>query len=110
MNKSDPFVNWNIVILPVQFLVATTMCWRSKREMVPLNLSDCVHTAGSWSYQNKKRKITCPELHVYTSRTVNVLFINPRRACAARVTVVVLCVCLSVCPNTLFWQYAQLEV
>ena len=24
-------------------------------------------------------------------------FINPRRACAARVTVVVLCVCLSVC-------------
>ena len=25
------------------------------------------------------------------------LFINPRRACAARVTVVVLCVCLSVC-------------
>ena len=45
-------------------------------------------------------------------------FINPRRACAARVTVVVLSVCLSVClsvrmyvcPNTLFWQYAQLEV
>ena len=26
-----------------------------------------------------------------------VLIINPRRACAARVTVVVLCVCLSVC-------------
>ena len=26
-----------------------------------------------------------------------VLFINPRRACAARVTVVVLCVCLCVC-------------
>ena len=25
------------------------------------------------------------------------LFINPRRACAARVTVVVLCVCVSVC-------------
>ena len=40
--------------------------------------------------------------------------INPRRACAARVTVVVLSVCLSVCmyvcPNTLFWQYVQLEV
>ena len=27
-------------------------------------------------------------------------FINPRRACAARVTVVVLCVCLSVCLST----------
>ena len=27
----------------------------------------------------------------------NVTLINPRRACAARVTVVVLCVCLSVC-------------
>ena len=26
--------------------------------------------------------------------------INPRRACAARVTVVVLCVCLSVCLST----------
>ena len=36
--------------------------------------------------------------------------VNPRRACAARVTVVVLSVCMYVCPNTLFWQYAQLEV
>ena len=40
--------------------------------------------------------------------------INPRCACAERVTVVVSCVCLSVCmyvcPNTLFWQYTQLEV
>ena len=46
--------------------------------------------------------------------------INPRRACAERVTVVVSCVCVCVCvcvsvcmyvcPNTLFWQYAQLEV
>ena len=33
-----------------------------------------------------------------------------RRACAERVTVVVSCVCMYVCPNTLFWQYAQLEV
>ena len=38
--------------------------------------------------------------------------INPRRACAERVTVVVSYVCLSVCmsAHTLFWQYAQLEV
>ena len=40
--------------------------------------------------------------------------INPQRACTERVTVVVSCVCVSVCmyvcPNTLFWQYAQLEV
>ena len=38
---------------------------------------------------------------VYTARPVvcskHVGIINPRRACAARVTVVVLCVCLSVC-------------
>ena len=27
-----------------------------------------------------------------------ILFVNPRRACATRVTVVVLSVCLSVCP------------
>ena len=36
--------------------------------------------------------------------------INPRRACAARVTVVVSCVCLYVCPHTLFWQYVRLKV
>ena len=40
--------------------------------------------------------------------------INPRRACAARVTVLGLSFCLSVilsvCPNTLFWQYARLKV
>ena len=40
----------------------------------------------------------------------HVTIFNPRRACAERVTVVVLCVCLSVCLNTLFWQYTQLEV
>jgi hypothetical protein len=32
--------------------------------------------------------------------------INPRRACAAGVTVVGLCVWLSVCPH-LFWNYIQ---
>ena len=31
-------------------------------------------------------------------------------ACAARVTAVVLYVCLCVCPHTLFWQYARLRV
>ena len=45
---------------------------------------------------------------------VSVLF-NPRRACAARVTVLGLSFCLSsvflsVCPDTLFWQYARLKV
>ena len=38
------------------------------------------------------------------------IIINPRRECAERVTVVVSCVCMYVCPHTLFWQYAQLEV
>ena len=33
------------------------------------------------------------------------LFINPRRACAARVTVVVLCVCLSVCLSVCLFVY-----
>ena len=41
--------------------------------------------------------------------------INPRRTCAARVTVLGLSFCLSVCLSvclsaTLFWQYAQLKV
>ena len=39
----------------------------------------------------------------------NMSIINPRRAIAARVTVVVSCVCLYVCPHTLFWQYARLK-
>ena len=34
------------------------------------------------------------------------LHVNPRRACAARVTVLGVCVCLSVCPS-LFSQYRQ---
>ena len=33
---------------------------------------------------------------IYTHRKLSTI-INPRRACAARVTVVVLCVCLFVC-------------
>ena len=35
--------------------------------------------------------------------------INPRRKSVERVTVVVLCVCMSV-KHTLFWQYARLKV
>ena len=39
------------------------------------------------------------------------LFINPRRACAERVTVVILCVCVCTSvTHTLFWQYARLKV
>ena len=37
---------------------------------------------------------------VYGDYTERQILINPRRACAARVTVVVLCVCLSVCLST----------
>ena len=39
----------------------------------------------------------------------SLLIFNPRRACAERVTVVVVCVCMSV-THTLFWQYARLKV
>ena len=37
------------------------------------------------------------ETEEMTSSMDNLQVINPRRACTARVTVVVLCVCLSVC-------------
>ena len=36
-------------------------------------------------------------LRVYVAGCIALVFINPRRACAARVTVVVLCVCVCVC-------------
>ena len=42
---------------------------------------------------------TCLRLHFIMTNCLSNMIINPRRACAARVTVVVLCVCLlSVCP------------
>ena len=56
--------------------------------------------------------ITYPYSTCFTSFLNSIptsLFINPRRACAARVTVVVSCVCvclsvcMSVCPHKLFW-------
>ena len=56
----------------------------------------------------------CIRIRCIIPNELRIIFINPRRACAERVTVVVscvcVCVCLYVCPNTLFWQYAQLEV
>ena len=39
-----------------------------------------------------------------------IVIINPRRACAARVRLVVLCVCVSVCPFSLFCLLALLGV
>ena len=36
-------------------------------------------------------------LHCIPSQGNNIIIINPQRACAARVTVVVLCVCVYVC-------------
>ena len=42
--------------------------------------------------------VSNPNVPIFPPRVCTlVLFINPRRASAARVTVVVLCVCLSVC-------------
>ena len=38
------------------------------------------------------------------------VLINPRRACAARVTVVVLCVCLPVCLSVCLSEHAILAV
>ena len=42
--------------------------------------------------------------------TGSTTIINPRRACAARVTVVVLCVCLSVCMYVCLSEHAILAV
>ena len=52
-----------------------------------------------------------PEL-VPGSASLPEYLVNPRRTCTARVTVVVscVCVCMYVCPHTLFWQYARLKV
>ena len=44
--------------------------------------------------------VSNPNVPIFPPRVCTlVLFINPRRACAERVTVVVSCVCLSVCPS-----------
>ena len=62
MNKSDPLANWNIVILPVQFLAATGRWWCSKREMAPLNLRIMFTLQTPGHTKTKKSKVTCPEL------------------------------------------------
>ena len=48
-------------------------------------------------------------VHVYMSVDVLVDVINPRRACAARVTVVVLSFCLSVCLSVCFHVFCRYE-
>ena len=53
----------------------------------------CLFLLLCYDLQGVETIILC----IYTCNlTIVCLFINPRRACAARVTVVVLCVCLSV--------------
>ena len=54
---------------------------------------------------NQRRTHLVPLPQVGVSIIIIMAIINPRRACAERVTVVVLCVCISV-THTLFWQYA----
>ena len=56
--------------------------------------------------------LTCPKCSItHASQSFPFIIINPRCACAARVTVLGLSFCLSVCLfATLFWQYAQLKV
>ena len=50
----------------------------------------------------------CSAWELSAPRVVTPL-INPRRTCVKRVTVVVLCVCMSV-THMLFWQYARLII
>ena len=57
--------------------------------------------------------VSNPNVPIFPRRVCTlVLFIiiNPRRACAARVTVVVLCVCLSVCMYVCLSEHAILAV
>ena len=70
------------------------------------SIVECMYLQALWSG-------ICDLQHKYFfwnySHFFNVI-VNPRHACAERVTVVVSCVCMYVCPNTLFCQYAQLKV
>ena len=67
---------------------------------MPLRLADesddelvNVHfRSGKWKDHKDAQRVTIRLCNVYTGRVLEL--INPRRACAARVTVVVLCVCL----------------
>ena len=56
---------------------------------------------------NRGRVWEPEKLHAVFHYTVSSVIINPRRACAARITVVVLCVCPSVCLR-LFSHYRLL--
>ena len=53
----------------------------------------------------------CGEVEIYGcgQKEADVGVINHRRACVERITVVVLCVCMSVM-HTIFWQYSRLKV
>ena len=80
-----------------------------------LEVSQIVHVNGTTDTGTSDHFLVWMKLgHTSMTSKKRKCVINPRRACAERVTVVVSCVCLSVCmyvcPNTLFWQYAQLEV
>ena len=77
-------------------LTACSRCWR-------LSLVTLRKVVINYSYVGKNRGGNCL-LCLNASYARAVLLINPRRACAARVTVVVLSVCLSVC-RRLFWHY-----
>ena len=50
-----------------------------------------------YSLKMRRRSFHLHATVLLNDATVYTAFINPRRACAARVTVVVLCVCLFVC-------------
>ena len=87
-------------------------CVDLQRPMIDVKL--CCYTCSKHSLMVEMYANCAEGLHfsafIITGLYVVLIIINPRRACAARVTVVVSCVCVSVCPHTLFWQYVQLQV
>ena len=86
-----------------QSLVRRPRCYIPKRYTCVNNLRVRARDLESLTLRRSAVSLFCPALfQQYKDREEGmeffVLLINPRRACAARVTVVAVSVCLSVCP------------
>ena len=82
---------------------------------VPLRLADelddelvnALFSSGKWKDHKDAQRVTMRLCNVSTGRVLEL--INPRRACAARVTVVVLSFCLSVCLSVCYHVFCRYE-
>ena len=90
-------MQWRASYLSVQAVLKPTIeslgdYLAMRLESIITNLEELMEYIGSHSQLHRLQSHAC--------EYIRSLIINPRRACAARVTVVVLCVCLSVCLST----------